>query len=448
MENQITLPYKFSPRSYQIPILKAFDEGYKRIIQIWHRRAGKDKLDLNIIARAMQEKVGTYYYFMPTYSQGKKVIWEGIGKDGFRFIKHFPDLLVDGKPNESEMKIKYKNGSLFQIIGTDDIDKVVGTNPIGCIFSEYSLQNPKVWELIRPIFRENGGWAIFNFTPRGKNHAFDLYNMAIENKDWFVSKLTIDDTGILTPLDIEEERKAGMPEEMIQQEFYCSFTASIIGAYYSREYEEAEKAGRFCSVPYDENALVYTVWDLGIADAMAIGFFQLIGKEIHLIDYYEKSNEGFPHFAKLIKEKNYIYGIHFAPHDIKQRELMTGKTRIETAKELGIDFEEVPNIGVQNGIDQARSVMKRLWVDKDKCKDWLKLIPQYTKEYDEDNKIFKNNPRHDWTSHGADMFRYASVVIDKMTQDSSSVHQYTPPNLYRGNKLLTYVKGKQWIDQQ
>lgn len=443
----ITLPYKFEPRPYQIPILRAFDNGYTRIIQLWHRRGGKDKLDINIVARAMQQKVGIYYYFFPTYSQGKKVLWEGIGKDGMRYLDHFPDALV-AKKNETEMKITYKNGSIFQIVGTENIDNVVGTNPIGCIFSEYSLQSPKAWEFIRPILRENGGWAIFNFTPRGKNHGYDLFEMASANPKWYISKLTVADTGILTLEDIEEERRSGMSDELIQQEYYCSFTAAIQGAYYSKEYEEADSSGRFSTVPYDGNAPVYTVWDLGISDAMSIGFFQAIGKEVHMIDYYEKSGEGFPHFAKYIKDKPYIYGKHFAPHDIKQRELSTGKTRLETAKELGIDFKEIPNIGVQNGIDQARNMFKRLWVDKDHCREFLRLIPQYTKEYDEDKKCFKDKPLHDWTSHGADMFRYAAVVIDKMTGDMDRVNTFVPKNLYRGNKLLKYVQSKHWIDRE
>lgn len=443
---EITLPHKFIPRHYQLPVLQAFDKGYKRIIQIWHRRSGKDKLDLNIIARAMQEKVGIYYYLFPTYSQAKKAIWEGIGKDGFRYIKHFPEELIDGKPNDTEMKIRYKNGSLFQLIGTDDIDKIVGTNPIGCVFSEYSLQNPKSWDFIRPILLENDGWAIFNYTPRGKNHAYELYENALKNEKWFVSKLDIRDTGELTEEDMEEERLSGMNEELLQQEYFCSFTAAIQGAYYAKEYDIAEQAGRFCTVPYDPNAPVYTVWDLGISDAMAINFVQLIGKEIHLIDYYESSNQGFPHYVKILKDKEYIYAKHFAPHDIKQRELMTGKTRLETAKELGIDFDEVPNIGVQNGIDQARALFTRLWVDKDKCKDWLKFIPQYTKEYDEDKKIFKNIPLHDFTSHCADCFRYTAVIIDKMTEETKTVHQYMPGNSNRAPNMLRYVKGQKWID--
>ncbi len=456
MVESITLPYKFSPRRYQLPILKAFDSGYKRIIQIWHRRGGKDKLDVNIVARAMQQKVGTYYYFFPTYSQGRKALWEGISKEevdsegnvtkpAMRVLDHFPEPLVL-KRNDTEMKVYYKNGSIFQVIGTDDIDNVVGTNPIGCVFSEYSLQSPKAWEFIRPILRENGGWAIFNYTPRGKNHGYDLKEMAKDNPAWYISLLTVDDTGVLTPEDIEEERKSGMSEELIQQEYYCSFTAAIQGAYYAQEYTTAEQNGRFSTVPYDPNALVHTVWDLGIADSTAIGFFQLIGKEVHMIDYYEANGQAFPHYAKVLKDRGYNYGNHYAPHDIKQRELMTGKTRLETAKELGIDFDEVPQIGIQNGIDQARTLFSRLWVDKDNCKEFLKLIPQYTKDYDEDRKIFKDKPLHDWTSHGADMFRYAAVVIDKMNTERESVHVFTPPNMFRGNKLLNYVKKTRWID--
>ena len=420
----IQLPYKFYPRDYQIPIVNAFNKGYKRIIQLWHRRSGKDKLDVNIVAREMNKKVGAYYYFYPTYAQGRKALWEAIGKDGFKYTDHFPKELVE-KTNDTNMQVFYKNGSIFQIIGTDDIDKIVGTNPIGLVFSEYSLQNPKAWEFMRPILRENGGWAIFNFTPRGKNHAYDLYNMAMNNDSWFVSKLTVDDTDTLTPSDIQEERDAGMLEEMIQQEYYCSFTAAIIGAYYSKEVELAEREGRFTNVPYDPHALVHTVWDLGIADAMAIGFYQIVGQEVHMIDYYEGSNQEFAKYVKIVKDKPYVFGNHFAPHDIKQRELMSGKTRLDTARELGIQFQVVPSISVESGIDHARRMFRKVWADKEKCKDWIRLIPQYTKDYDEKKKMFKDTPLHDWTSHGADQFRYASLVVDKMINETpQAIAQY------------------------
>lgn len=450
-KNEITLPYAFTPREYQLPILRAFDSGIKRLLQLWHRRSGKDKLDLNIVAREMQKVVGIYYYLYPTYTQGRKALWEGIGKDGFRYINHFPKALLDGEPNDTQMKIRYKNGSLFQVIGTDDIDRIVGTNPRGCVFSEYSLQNPKAWDYIRPILAENGGWAIFNYTPRGKNHGFAMYEMATKNPKWFVQRLTVDDTNILKPEDIQEERDSGMTEDMIQQEYYCSFTAAIMGSYYWKEYDEAEKAGRFGNVPYDPELPVFTVWDLGVADAMSIGFYQIAGKEVHKIDYVEKSGEGLPYFIKLLQDKGYVYGKHFAPHDIKARELTSGKTRWEVAKSLGIEFEIVPDIPVQDGIDAGRALFKKLWVDKEKCKDWLRLIPEYTKEYDEENKIFKDRPLHDWTSHGADQYRYAAVAIGKMTMvkkqavvhysESAQVLPQTPTVTERGAPKMahTYV---------
>lgn len=439
---QINLPYHFEARDYQLQVLKAFDNGYKRIIQLWHRRSGKDKVDINIVAREMQLNIGIYYYLYPTYTQGRKALWDGIGKDGFKYIDHFPKELVDGKPNDTEMKLKYKNGSLFQVIGTDDVDRIVGTNPRGTVFSEFSLQNPKGWNYLRPILAENKGWAIFNYTPRGKNHGYDLIEIAKNNPKWFVSKLTVDDTNVLTKEDIEEERRSGMTEDMIQQEYYCSFTAAIQGAYYWKEYDKAEKDGRFTSVPYDDSLPVYTVWDLGISDAMSIGFFQIVGKEVHMINYYEKSNEGFPHFAKILQDKGYVYGKHFMPHDVRARELATGKTRLETAEShLGKDkVSVVPNIGVQDGIDAGRSMFNRLWVDSTKCREWITLIPQYTKEYDEERKIFKNSPLHDWTSHGADMYRYAAIVIDKMTNERNQAKQFIPSGLSANRGYKSPIK--------
>jgi hypothetical protein len=421
---EITLPYHFTPRDYQLPLLRAIDSGYTRAIQVWHRRGGKEKVDVNIVAKKMMERVGAYYYFFPTYTQGKKILWEGSDKSGFRFIDHFPSELRDGKPNDTEMKLRYRNGSLFQVVGADNIDSIVGTNPIGTVWSEYSLQNPKGWDYIRPILAENGGWAIFNWTPRGKNHAYDLHMMAENDPKWFVSVITVDDTHAIPPEVLEQERKEIIAkhgdDSLYQQEYYCSYTASILGAYYSAQYAQAEREGRFTNVPYDPLIPVHTVWDLGISDAMAVGFYQAAGHERRMIDYEEHSGLGLPEFIKKVKDKPYVYGKHFAPHDIKVRELGTGKTRLQTAEELGIKFEVVPSLSVQDGIDHARAVFNKLWVDKEKCKEWLKLIPQYTKEYDENKHMFKDNPLHDWTSHGADQFRYFALVEDNMTGGPSS----------------------------
>lgn len=211
----------FSPRSYQLPVLAAFDNGIKRIIHIWHRRAGKDLVDLNIMIAAATEVIGNYYYFLPTYSQAKKVIWEGKTKDGTPFLNFFPKELIDSV-NNSELKIKFKNGSLFQLIGSDNIDTIVGSNPIGCVFSEFPLQDRRAWEFIRPILAENGGWAIFNGTPRGKNHAWETIQIARESDKWFSQILTVNDTNAISREALDEERKE-MPEALYQQEYMCDF---------------------------------------------------------------------------------------------------------------------------------------------------------------------------------------------------------------------------------
>ncbi len=217
-----TISPLFQPRPYQIPLLKAFDNGVKRLIHIWHRRAGKDLVDLNIMIGEMARTPGNYYYFLPTYSQAKKVIWEGKTKEGVPFLNFFPPELIVGKPNDTELKIKFTNGSIFQLIGTDNIDSIVGSSPIGCVFSEFPLQNPQAWNFIRPILAANGGWAIFNGTPRGRNHAWQVVQAAKENALWFWEVLTVNNThAISTDVLAEEQRQ--MPQALYNQEYLCEF---------------------------------------------------------------------------------------------------------------------------------------------------------------------------------------------------------------------------------
>jgi hypothetical protein len=223
---EIQIPHKFIPRDYQLPLFEALDRGVKRAILVWHRRAGKDKACWNYMIKRAFERVGTYFYFLPEYSQAKKVIWDNIDNDGFRMLDHIPQELIAGM-NATELKITLKNGSIIQLIGADNFSKSgVGTNPIGVVLSEYSINDPKVWNFIRPILAVNKGWAIFNFTPRGQNHAYEMLEMAKSNPEWFVQVLTVRDTGILSDDDIARERNEGMSQAMIDQEFYCKFIES------------------------------------------------------------------------------------------------------------------------------------------------------------------------------------------------------------------------------
>ncbi|MGF6428209.1 hypothetical protein [Bradyrhizobium elkanii] len=431
---QIELPYLYTPREYQVPLWEAFDQGVKRLFPIWHRRAGKDKCCLNLVAREMAYEVGNYFYAFPTYEQARKAIWEGRGKDGVAYLDHFPKELVAGT-HDQRMQVRYKNGSLLQLVGTEDVDKLVGTNPRGIIFSEWPLQNPKAWDYMRPILAENGGWAIFNGTPRGKNHAFKMKEMAdaIMREDlkagkiprWWVQVLTVEDTGVLTPEDIEEERRAGMDEDMIQQEFYCSFVAAIQGSYYWKQVDEMERGGRVKDVPYDPKLLVHTVWDLGKNDYNCIGFYQSDGVSVRKIDYLDGGKKGLAEWIKEVQAKPYLYGKHFAPHDIEVSDytLDGTTTRKEFALAHGIDFTVVPRIPVQDGIDTARRFFSKLVVDQTHCAKWLEAIPQYTQVYDEDRKTFRNTPLHDWTSNYADEHRYASIVHPEFTNEHQTATQ-------------------------
>jgi len=426
---EITIPHNYRPREYQRIIFDKFDEGIKRIIQVWHRRAGKEKTDINIVAREIYDKVGAYYYVFPTYNQGKKILWNGADKEGVRFLEHLPKetrLRTVG----NEMFIEFKNGSTFQVVGSDKIDSIVGTNPRGVVFSEYSLQDPRAWDFIRPILAENDGWAIFNFTPRGENHAKDLHDFALDDNNWFVSNLTVDDTGAISQKILDQEKKEIIAKNgddgIFQQEYYNSFSAALVGSYYGKIIEKMEEDGRIAEVPYDEAIPVHTWWDLGMNDSMSIGFFQQHGSQWRMIDYLEGSGEGLRYWIRKLNEKNYIYGKHYAPHDIVVRELGTGKSRLESAKELGLEFEiirendkiksAVPNLDRDDGIDSLRGKLGQLWIDK-KLKRVIKCLKNYHKDYDEVNKVYRNNPKHDWSSHCADMMRYWAVTPDDINNN-------------------------------
>ena len=222
MTQIITLPYKFEPRSYQVPFLKKWDEGCKRLILVGHRRLGKDKMVFANLPKKMMERVGTYFYFLPTYNQARKVIWNGSDSSGFRFLDHFPKEIVK-KKIEDDMIIELTNGSILQLVGADNIDRIVGTNPIGIVLSEYSIMKPEVWNFLSPILRENGGWATFVYTPRGQNHGYKLMKDAQKLPDWHVEILKVSDTKALTELQILEA-KATMPNALYMQEYECDFT--------------------------------------------------------------------------------------------------------------------------------------------------------------------------------------------------------------------------------
>jgi phage terminase large subunit len=443
----IKIPTSFVPRDYQIPMWEALvtKETCKRAVLVWPRRAGKDLTCLNSLAvHALTKRVGNYYYFAPTYQQGKKIIWDGKDRTGRPFLKVFPGYPLTQSEDPSsmilsmdkrEMKIYLTNGSMFQVIGTENEDSLVGTNPVGCVFSEYSVMNSKAWELVRPILRENGGFALFTYTARGRNHGYRLYETNKNNPRWHVELHTCetllhDGRRVITQEMIDEEIEDGMDEDLVRQEYYNDFYASNQGAYYARQMRRALDEGRITTVPWNPQIPVHTAWDLGRRDSTAIWFFQVdYNGNVNLIETYDKKNVALTDHIKFAQAKPYVYGSHFGPHDLAQHEFTTNKTRIETAFSLGFRFTIVPKIPVTDGIDAVRTVLPRCRFDAQKCDSGIEALRQYTKEETgqlglDGKPIYQDKPKHDWASDYADSFRYLAIAVDQVLCDNT----YTDSN--------------------
>lgn len=419
---KLTLPHHFEPRDYQLSIMDALDSGCKRAVWVVHRRGGKDVTIFNWVIKELAKNTLTCFYVFPTYSQAKKAIWDAVNNDGFRILSHIPDEIIAQK-NSQEMKVRFTNGSLFQLIGSDNIDSLMGTNPHIVVFSEYALQDPSAWDYIRPILRVNGGVAIFISTPRGRNHFWDMFRMARDSKEWFCELLTVEDTDVLGPEDIEQEKLEGMSEELIAQEYLCSFDRGVEGSYYARLLQKMEREGRICDLSHDDYKVVHTAWDLGWDDATAIIFFQLESSgHVKIIDYEEHNNMTLAQLKGVIASKPYRYGYHLFPHDVEQIDgLSTGCTRKEILEDLQIPVTTVKRALIVDGIETVKALMSsRLFIDV-KCTKLLKALENYHKDYDAKNKVYSNKPRHDMNSHAADSLRYMAQGLSLINSYSGSI---------------------------
>lgn len=399
-----------------MPAWQKLEAGIKRHVWVWNRRSGKDDMALHWTARAAIQRPGTYWHLLPEAAQSRKAIWDavdphkGIPRIDWAFPREMRARTLEGP-----MQLEFVNGSKWQVLGSDNYDSLVGSPPVGVVFSEYALADPNAWAMLRPILAENGGWAIFVTTPRGRNHAYKLLQLALKDPAWFGQVLTVDETKVLTLEQIEQERREiaaergdDDAESIIQQEYYCNFDAPVAGAYYARLLGKAEAKGRITELPYDPRFPVITGWDLGVGDATGIWFFQQVGREPRLIDYYEASGVGADHYARVLKEREYFYGGHILPHDANDREWGNNATsRVDVLKSLGIkQIKVLPRASVDDGINSARMMIQRATFDRDKCERGLDCLRNYQKTWDDKLKIFSNKPRHDWSSHGADAFRY------------------------------------------
>jgi len=391
-----------------------------------HRRAGKTVAAVNDIIRAAamyQAPNGLFGYVAPYQNQARRIAW-----DYFKF--YAAPIIKD--INEQMMTMVLTNGAKVSLFGADNADAMRGLGFSGIYLDEYGDFKPSVFgNVIRPALSDKQGWAVFAGTPKGKNQFWQIYQTAQKDPgDWFLLRLPASQSRLLPESELAAAR-AQLTEDQYLQEYECSFEAAILGAFYGRELREAQDQGRITHVPVDEHLPVHTAWDLGYKDDTACWFYQVVGGEIHVVDFFSISGASIADLAGIIRDRGYRYGKHWLPHDAKAKTLASGgKSIIEQLAEfLGISkLAIVPDLSVQDGIQAVRHMLPRVWFDK-RCEDGIEALRQYQREYDEDKKAFRHTPRHDWTSHPADAFRMLAIA---WRQEPTNVTALEPKALIVG----------------
>ncbi len=414
---ELVLPHKWSPRPYQRKLWDFLEGGGKRAIEIAHRRWGKDDLALHFAAVSAMQRPATIWHMLPEAAQARKAIWTAVNPHtGKRRIDEAFPQAIRSATLENEMFIRFKNGSTWAVIGSDNYDSLVGSPPAGIVFSEWARAVPASWAYLAPILVENSGWALFITTPLGNNAAKAMYDMACGDPEWFAEISTVADTGAISHKAVEAQRKeykalfgetAG--DALIEQEYYCSFSSVVPGAYYSRELTEAERDKRMTQVDIDPDLPVHSAWDLGMDDSTAIWAFQINGPELHIVDYYEASGHGAEHYASWLNQQKYR-GIDWVPHDARVREWGSGRSRLETLRMLGRKPRIVPEHSLMDGINAGRLTIPQARFDAARCARGIECLRSYQAEWDENLRTYKRTPKHDFASHAADAWRYLSLA--------------------------------------
>lgn len=420
----IQLPNSWKPRDYQMDAWRYLENGGRHCEVVWHRRSGKDELGLHWTAVAAFQRVGTYWYLLPMASQARKAIWNAInphtGKK--RIDEAFPEAIRRRK-NDQEMYIEFVNGSTWQVVGSDNFNSLVGSPPIGLVYSEWAVSNPAAKAYLRPILAENGGWQIFNTTPRGKNHAYRTLQGAKNDENAFAQVLTARDTGVLS-----EDQLTHLLAEYItdygetlgtayfEQEFLCSFETPVMGSVYAKELRES--VDRIRTVPYDPTKPVHIFWDLGRADKTAIWFTQLAPFEYRVIDYMEGVGKHIGEYIVDLQAKRYVYGDCWLPHDANNELLAAERTVAQQLRAAGFKTRTVPKTSVDTRIEAARLILPLCYFDERKTELGLDALRNYRYRVDEDTKQFSNEPMHDWASHAADAFGYMAIALKESKKET------------------------------
>ena len=440
----IRLPHHYKPYPWQRPICIAFQKK-KELWKTIHRRGGKDLFDFcEVLLPEAFEHPGTYQYIWPLLKQARDSFWEGKDENGNDIMQtYIPQEAIVHKDN-ADMKLTVASvggTSQIQIFGTNKGQYISlrGKPSNGAVFSEFAYQDPRGDEMISPMIRKTGGWRSYNSTPNGNNHYKERFYLAKNNPDCFTILATVEDTfdhegnRLVTEADLQKERDDGKTEDFINQEYYCSFNQGIEGTYLGKQLQIASNEGRIGSFQYDETFPVYTAWDLGIGDFMAIIFYQLIGNRVVIIDYHEATGYSFVYYAKMMKEKDYYYDSHYAPFDIKNREMGAGSnkelralSRLDKAEEVGITFEPVPKASFENSVDNARAIMSRCYFNIDN-KDVRKLnthLEQWGRTWNDQIQDYTDWEAKNVHKHAGAAFRYMATVVTEETHTADYDDSY------------------------
>ena len=403
MGEVIEIPYK--PREHQLRVHELLD-GKRFAVVVAHRRFGKTVAALNHLIRdaVLNEKeTPRYAYIAPTYGQAKRVAWDYL-------VKYTTPL--GGTNNISELRVDFW-GRRIQLYGSDNPDSLRGQFFDGVIIDEVGDQNPKIWtDIVRPALTDRKGWCLFIGTPKGHNHFKELRDRAEKEEGWGLLEFKASETGVVDDTELKAAKNE-MGEDKYRQEFECSFDAAVEGSYYGQMLNELEDKKHMQEIPREELSRTFTAWDLGMGDSTSIWVAQLVGTEVRLLDYYENHGVGLDHYVKWIKDNDYLKAEHILPHDVRVRELGTGKSRLEMLEEAGLQVKIAPRMGLDDGIQAVRRLLPRCWFNVPQVQNGLNCLRNYRRDYDEKRKIFYERPLHDWSSHGSDSFRYLALGLDE-----------------------------------
>lgn len=403
MGEVIEIPYK--PREHQLRVHELLD-GKRFAVVVAHRRFGKTVAALNHLIREAvlnEKETPRYAYIAPTYGQAKRVAWDYL-------VKYTTPL--GGTNNISELRVDFW-GRRIQLYGSDNPDSLRGQFFDGVIIDEVGDQNPKIWtDIVRPALTDRKGWCLFIGTPKGHNHFKELRDRAEKEEGWGLLEFKASETGVVDETELKAAKNE-MGEDKYRQEFECSFDAAVEGSYYGQMLNELEEKKHMQEIPREELSRTFTAWDLGMGDSTSIWVAQLVGTEVRLIDYYENHGVGLDHYVKWIKDNDYTKAEHILPHDVRVRELGTGKSRLEMLEESGLEIKIAPRMGLDDGIQAVRRLLPRCWFNVPQVQNGLNCLRNYRRDYDEKRKIFFERPLHDWSSHGSDSFRYLALGLDE-----------------------------------